>query len=139
MSIYKWQGAAGVSLNDNGEVLMVLQAAPGEDQKWTVPSGGVEGNETFEECCRREFFEETGYEVKVIRELYTKSNELKALGIEIDVHYFHVEIIGGEQVIADPDNLIYEIAWKKGEELSSLPMAYSDDVPLLQEFIRALK
>jgi len=139
VSIYKWQGAAGVCLNGNGEVLMVLQAAPGEEKKWTVPSGGIEGNETFEECCRREFFEETGYEVKVIRELYTKSNELKALGIEIDVHYFHVEIIGGEQVIADPDNFIYEIAWKKGEELPSLPMSYSDDAPLLQEFIRALK
>jgi len=63
--MFSWKGAAGICLNENNEVLMVLQGAPGEEKTWTVPSGTVEEGETFEECCVREFFEETGLKVKV--------------------------------------------------------------------------
>ena len=37
--MFKWQGAAGICINDKKEILMVLQAAPDEEKKWTVPSG----------------------------------------------------------------------------------------------------
>lgn len=100
-----WQGAAGVCVNDRNELLMVLQAAPGEDQKWTVPSGGKEKTETFEECCVREIFEETGYTTKVKASIYKKETLLE--GFEVLVHYYAVTCTGGRAVIQDPDELIH--------------------------------
>lgn len=48
------EGASAICLNNNQQILMVLQ---GRDD---------------EECCIREVLEETGYHVKVNREVYFK-------------------------------------------------------------------
>ena len=37
----KWFGAAGICINSNGQILMVLQGKPEEKKLWTVPSGGL--------------------------------------------------------------------------------------------------
>src|SRR5690554_6169413 len=118
----KWFGSSGVCINDHGEVLMVLQGKPEEDKKWSIPSGGQEGNETLEECCVRELREETGYDVEVIEEIMVKKGAYEEINISYEVHYFLVNIIGGERKIQDPDNLIYDIAWKTVEELKSLEL-----------------
>jgi 8-oxo-dGTP pyrophosphatase MutT (NUDIX family) len=41
---------------------------------YVFPGGGLEENETFEECVKREILEELGIEVKVIKKLYEKNN-----------------------------------------------------------------
>lgn len=43
--------------NKNGEISLI--------------GGGIEENETFEDCLHREFLEESGCRVKLIKELYT--------------------------------------------------------------------
>lgn len=49
---------ANVIVTDEKERLLLLRhAATG---KWTLPGGSMELGETFEECARRELFEETG-------------------------------------------------------------------------------
>ncbi len=106
----KWFGSSGVCINENAELLMVLQGKPEEDKKWSVPSGGQEKNETFEDCCIREFEEETGYAVELVDELTVKKGSHKELGISFEVHYFSVKIVGGQRKIQDPDHLIYDIA-----------------------------
>lgn len=59
---------------------------------YLIPGGGLEENETLEECCSREIREETGYIVKpvshflIMNEYY---NEYKYVN-----HYFLCEIIG---------------------------------------------
>ena len=130
--MFKWKGAAGVCINDNNQLLMVLQAAPDEDPKWTVPSGGLEGNETFEECCIREFEEETGLTVKVISKLQDKNGLNEQFGIEIELQYFLVKVISGEMTVQDPDELILEIAWKSIGEIDQLHMSYPEDVAFLK-------
>ncbi|TFE00878.1 NUDIX hydrolase [Jeotgalibacillus sp. R-1-5s-1] len=120
-----WQGAAGVCVNGKNELLMVLQAAPGEDQKWTIPSGGKEKMETFEECCVREIFEETGYTTKIQSFLHTKETTLD--DIDVLVHYYTVKCTGGSAVIQDPDELIYDIAWKSADEIVQLSLAFPED------------
>ncbi len=39
---------------------------------WSIPSGGKEQAETFEECCIREIKEETGYTVDIVEEIKVK-------------------------------------------------------------------
>lgn len=56
------KGSSCVVLNEKEEVLLVLR----EDFRiWTLPGGGVEPNETWEQVAIRETLEETGYEVEI--------------------------------------------------------------------------
>lgn len=130
--MFKWKGAAGVCINENNQLLMVLQAAPDEDPKWTVPSGGLEDNETFEECCVREFEEETGLKVEVISKLRDKNGLNEQYGIQYELQYFQVKVVSGELTVQDPDELILEIAWKSIDELDQLEMSYPEDVEFLK-------
>lgn len=130
--MFKWKGAAGVCINENNQLLMVLQAAPDEDPKWTVPSGGLEGNETYEKCCVREFEEETGLKVEVISKLRDKNGLNEQYGIQYELQYFQVKVVSGELTVQDPDELILEIAWKSIDELDQLEMSYPEDVEFLK-------
>ncbi len=56
------------------------------------PGGGVEENETLEECCIREFCEETGYVVKPLKHFITvKEYCFETLYIS---NYYVCEIVG---------------------------------------------
>ncbi|SOC42744.1 NUDIX hydrolase [Ureibacillus acetophenoni] len=123
----KWQGASAICINKFGELLMVLQGKPEEEKLWASPSGGKELGETFEECCIREVFEETGYIVEIVEKLQVKQNDF------VEVHYFLVEIIGGELKIQDPDQLIYDISWKSVDEIKTLPLSFPEDRYYLME------
>ncbi|RDI45536.1 NUDIX hydrolase [Falsibacillus pallidus] len=126
----KWEGSAAVCINDEGKLLMVLQGTPEEEKKWSIPSGGREKGETFEECCIREVWEETGYEVEVIKPLHVKNGNYS--GYEVKVQYFLVRIAGGSAIIQDPDELIHEIGWKSMDELSELTLAFPEDEEMLR-------
>lgn len=135
--MFKWQGAAGICINEKQEVLMVLQAAPGEEKQWTVPSGTQEDGESFEECCIREFWEETGYKVRIIEKVHNKSGVISEHGISYHVEYFLVEIMSGEMItIQDPDQFIHEIAWKSLEEIAMLPLAYPEDIHIIEQVLK---
>ena len=128
----KWYGSAAVSVED-GKILMVRQGKPDEIKKWAVPAGGKEPGESDEACCVREVYEETGYQVEVIRPLYEKTG--RTFGVEVRVKYFEVNIVGGEAVLHDPDQLICEIAWKTSEELKTLDLGFPEDRDFLINFI----
>src|SRR6185369_2232058 len=54
--------SACVVINNREEILLVLR----EDFRiWTLPGGGVELNETWEQAAIRETVEETGYQVTI--------------------------------------------------------------------------
>ena len=120
----KWFGAAGICVKEQ-RVLMVLQGKVEEPKLWSIPSGGLMKGETFEECCIREVREETGYDIKIIRPLFKKETEY------VEVQYFEFAIIGGSEEIKDPDNLIYDIAWKSIEEINKLDLSFPEDRNLL--------
>ncbi|PFH87967.1 NUDIX hydrolase [Bacillus sp. AFS088145] len=129
----KWIGATGICINPKGQVLMVLQGRPDEQKLWATPSGGLEQNESIEECCKREVLEETGYEVEVIKQLFIK--EGISYGFQVEVHYFEVRIIGGNVKIQDPDQLIYDIAWKSSDEILEIELSFPEDRNLLIDLI----
>lgn len=128
----KWVGAAGLCINKRNEILMVKQGRPDERKTWSIPSGGKKENETAEQCCVREFSEETGYDVRIGEELFVKQDTLE--GYDVEVHYFRVEIIGGKATIQDPDQLIYEIEWKSRHEIDQLDLTYEGDRSMLIRF-----
>ncbi|XRG79165.1 NUDIX hydrolase [Rossellomorea sp. GAMAL-10_SWC] len=129
----KWIGATGICINRKGQVLMVLQGKPDEQKLWSTPSGGLEQNESIEECCKREVLEETGYEVDVIKQLFIKEDF--SYGFQVEVHYFEVRINGGNAKIQDPEQLIYEIAWKSADEILVLELSFPEDRNLLIDLI----
>ena len=57
---------------------------------YTFPGGGMEANESEEECVKREVFEEFGIVVKPIKKVYTYENKNN---IE---HFYVAEWISGE-------------------------------------------
>ncbi|MDN7229001.1 NUDIX hydrolase [Planococcus liqunii] len=137
MDMSDWKGAAGVCVNEKNEVLLVLQGPPEEEKKWAVPAGGVEQGESLRACIEREFFEETGLTIKTLNELKVRSGEYENAAVSFDVHYFEVQVTGGEIALQEGDEWIAEVAWKPIEELSELDMAYPDDVELIESLIRS--
>ena len=85
----RWIGCAAVCVNERNEVLMVLQGQKGEKKRWSVPSGGLEKGETLEECCIREVWEETGYNVEVVSKIYEKRRDY--IWGSVYVHYYVVK------------------------------------------------
>lgn len=124
----RWSGSAGICINEQKEILMVKSF---DSEGWAVPSGGIEVGESPEECCVREFKEETGYDVKVIEQLQIKETTIK--GIQVTTYYFRVDKIGEGSGINDPDEIIAEAEWKSFSELKTVKHAYPEDLHLLLE------
>ena len=57
---------------------------------YTFPGGGMEENETEEDCVKREVFEEFGIVVEPIKKVYICENQI-SIG-----HYYLCEWVGGE-------------------------------------------
>ncbi len=81
----------GVLVEDN-KILLSHELNTGV---YMSPGGGLEENETLEECCIRELREETGYEVKPIRQ-FLKINEYSFETMYVS-NYFICEKIGKSQ------------------------------------------
>ena len=81
-------GSRAVIVRD-GMILLSHETVSGW---WLVPGGGMEGNETPEECCIREVEEETGFIVKPLRQfltLYEYYEEYRYIS-----YYFVCEVTG---------------------------------------------
>ena len=61
----------GIIVND-GKVLLSYES---KNDKYMIPGGGVEGDESYAECCERELLEETGIKVRATEE-YLEIEEL---------------------------------------------------------------
>ncbi|MBQ8278482.1 MAG: NUDIX domain-containing protein [Roseburia sp.] len=60
--------------------------------QYFIPGGGLEQNESLEECCIRELAEETGYIVRPIKQ-YLTINEYYEEWLFVS-HYFICEVVG---------------------------------------------
>lgn len=49
-----------------GEILLIKPTAI---NRWELPGGGIEKDETLEECLKREFLEETGFKIEKFKKL----------------------------------------------------------------------
>ncbi|AMO86680.1 RNA pyrophosphohydrolase [Solibacillus isronensis B3W22] len=124
-----WNGASAIIIRDN-RVLMIRTI---DSNSWSIPSGGVEVGETLEEACIREVAEETGYEVKIVKELHTKKTIIKEY--KVTTQYFLCEITGGDIQYKDPDEEIEEISWMNRNEISKLIYTYPEDQEVIEQLL----
>lgn len=124
-----WNGASAIIIKDN-RVLMIRTI---DSNSWSIPSGGVEDGETVEEACIREVAEETGYEVKIVKELHTKKTIIKEY--KVTTQYFLCEITGGDIQYKDPDEEIEEISWMNSNEISKLIYTYPEDQEVIEQLL----
>ena len=80
--------ARAIIINEGKIVSMYREK--GDRVFYTFPGGGMEGNETEEECVKRELLEEFGIIVKPIKKVYTYESQNS---IE---HFYVAEWISGE-------------------------------------------
>ncbi|WP_069650090.1 NUDIX domain-containing protein [Caloranaerobacter ferrireducens] len=107
------EGAYGIAINKLNQVA-IIQTSHGD----FLPGGGIEKGETKEECLKREFIEETGYNIE-IKQLVCRGIEyrfspkmnkyLKLIGS------FYLINLEKDTGLRSEDD--HELVWKTKEEL----------------------
>ncbi len=116
--------AAGAIVRDaSGRYLLVKRGKPPEMGHWTVPGGRLEAGETLADAAAREAAEETGLQVRVVREVgHVVVNAGEATGDAADVYEIHdflMEPVGVDaQPVAGDDAA--DAAWFTPDELLAL-------------------
>ena len=108
----------------DGKILLCHEPGSG---LYIIPGGGVEGTETYAECCEREVLEETGYRTGAING-YLDIEELFDVWRHIN-HYFICELIEdtGRQHLTEAEKLAgYTRVWVPLHQAVAIFSKYED-------------
>lgn len=98
-------GSCCVVINEKEEVLLVLR----EDFRiWTLPGGGLDPDETWEQAAVRETLEETGCEVEIKRYVGEYWRPQLSQGKGDIMHVFLVRVTGGP---SEHDRESIDVRW----------------------------
>lgn len=95
---------------------------------WEFPGGKIEGNETVQECIKREILEEIGIEIAVDSHLITIDHTYSHFRVNLQV--YNCRYLGGQARAIECE----EIRWVTIQELDNYTFPAAN-----QEIIRALK
>lgn len=95
---------------------------------WEFPGGKIEGNETVQECIKREILEEIGIEIAVDSHLITIDHTYSHFRVNLQV--YNCRYISGQARAIECE----EIRWVTIQELDNYTFPAAN-----QEIIRALK
>ncbi|MCA2627342.1 MULTISPECIES: 8-oxo-dGTP diphosphatase MutT [unclassified Microcystis] len=95
---------------------------------WEFPGGKIEGNETVQECIKREILEEIGIDIAVDSHLITIDHTYSHFRVNLQV--YNCRYLSGEARAIECE----EIRWVTIEELDNYTFPAAN-----QEIIRALK
>ena len=115
----------------NGQILLVREAA---DQRWTLPGGWGDEQESPKQCVEREVLEESGYVVAASRLVAVKDRSLHAYTPRRLEHiyklFFLCDFVGGEATTSLETS---EVAWFPPDALPELSLGRTlpDDVAML--------
>jgi 8-oxo-dGTP diphosphatase len=108
-------GAYGIAIRDNSILIETAQLG------YFLPGGGIEKDETIEQTLRREFLEETGYELTSYKsigsaieymEIPDKHFHMKKVG-----HFYLVEL-GAKHEPTYDDGHVYPVSWISLQEVT---------------------
>ena len=90
--------AGCVVIDSRGKVLLIQNA---HKKYWGLPKGFLERNETLEQCAVRETLEETGWEVKVVKQLPSLKYDHHVSGDALKITFYLARPInqGGEPIL----------------------------------------
>ncbi|QQG53012.1 MAG: NUDIX domain-containing protein [Candidatus Falkowbacteria bacterium] len=125
---------AFVYLEQNNKILLLQENGRFIRGLWSLPGGHLEPGESFVEGATREALEESGYQIKTIKEIYHNiipriEYSGNPAGGLIEVVIFKGEIIGGQMQI---DNEALDLKWFDKESALSLPHRFK----FLKELIK---
>ncbi len=125
-----WNGASIIVIYNN-KLLIVKSKS---EQKWSIPTGGIEKEEASEEAAIREVFEETGYSITILNHIKTLSKLVKEYNVTVD--YFLGEVYSGEMLNNDPDDEIEEIKWITISEYDDIDWMYPEDEIFIKSYLK---
>lgn len=98
----------------------IVLAGRSSDATWVFPKGQPDRGETVEQTALREVREETGLDVRIVRELGTVEYSFAASGERVykTVHFFLMEPIGGD--LDRHDQEYDEVRWVGASEARRL-------------------
>lgn len=108
---------ACAALIEDGQILMV-RIETKKQSFWTLPGGGLNTGETFEQAVVREVEEEIHLNVRVIRPLYTKTD---SFGTEVCFLVERVDaaspLLGHDPERPPNQQVLSEIGWRSLAEI----------------------
>ena len=93
-------GVAVVVMDDAGRILLGRRSAGGNEGQWCIPCGYVEWGEDIRDAARREFAEETGFQVQIGGVCAVHSNFHNPSALTVGV-WFYGTIAGGNAQASD--------------------------------------
>ena len=99
--------------------------------KWEFPGGKIDGDESREECLRRELYEELGIKVKVGKSLPPSTHDYPAFIVTL--YPFICSIDSGEIVLFEHA----AISWLSPEHLHALDWAEAD-LPVIESYFTTI-
>ena len=129
-------GCLAIIENDQGEILLTQRNEPGFGrwhEKWNIPGGALEANETPEKGTLREIEEELGVEIEIIDEypIVVKGIPLGSIGESSVILITYIaRIIKGKPSNEDKETLDWR--WIKPQEID-----YAECMPSTSDLVTA--
>lgn len=106
----------GVIVKKNNEILLLKRQNSHGHGTWSCPGGHIEFGENFEQCAKRECFEETGIEITNVVFKTITNDIFEKEGKHYVTLWMEADYLKGEASVNAPDELT-EVAWYKWENL----------------------
>ena len=131
MSVHQVVIAADVCVfrrvNDELELLLIQRKKSPFEGFWALPGGRLEENETIDECCLRELYEETGLKPDWIRHFANFSEPLRDPRIRtVSAAYVASLNVHSTEAVAGSDAA--EVCWFSVESLPELAFDHASIV-----------
>ena len=104
-----------VVLDESGRLLVVRRARPPAADRWSLPGGRLEEDETLSAALRREVREETGLDIDVGE--VVGAVERRGPGHHYVIIDFRAEVVGGSLAAGDD---AAEVAWMGRGDLEAV-------------------
>lgn len=105
----KWHrhlGIYGICKKDD-KILVIHKGKGPYTGRYDLPGGSIEDNETLVDCLHREFWEETGIRVKIIKQIFTQDYIVPWENNDVYTHIYHIAVF-------------YEVEYVEGDIKDSL-------------------